>query len=68
MSVLRAYWYSGVPSSSTASRSRNCPVSSRASCGVSFWGSVIWGSTSPVSVPESVVVPMRMVVVTGPPS
>src|SRR5690606_30811276 len=43
ISVLRAYWYSGVPSSSTASWSKNSLDSSRASLGATFDGSVISG-------------------------
>lgn len=46
MRVLRAYWYSAVPSSSTASRSRNSADSSRAS-----WGRACAGSR-PVAVPD----------------
>ncbi|CAM5690887.1 hypothetical protein SGLAM104S_05522 [Streptomyces glaucescens] len=43
ISVLRAYWYSGVPSSSVASWPKNSFDSSRASAGATFDGSVISG-------------------------
>ncbi|CAM5637828.1 hypothetical protein SFUMM280S_04122 [Streptomyces fumanus] len=44
ISVLRAYWYSGVPSSSTASWSKKSRDSSRASLGATFEGSATVGS------------------------
>ncbi|GGS11846.1 hypothetical protein GCM10010269_58870 [Streptomyces humidus] len=46
ISVLRAYWYSGVPSSSTVSWSKNTFDNSRASFGATLDGSAISGTST----------------------
>ena len=59
ISVLRAYWYSGVPSSSTVSCSKNTFDSSRASFGATLDGSAISGTSTLCSAVCTVVVMMR---------